>query len=96
MINIKSDGLTTFPQFRPLAIRDNLLAIFEPCDGSIIFLNPELEDGRLVLHDVLALEVAGEVVLELRHLQLAGGLAFSLLCKVLDDTFVFSGVSHLC
>merc|ERR1719370_1282900 len=47
-----------------LSVRNNLNTILVPLCRSIVLLNPNLEGGGLPLHHVLALQLAGEGVLE--------------------------------
>ena len=51
--------------YLPLAVRNYLDAVLEPLHLRIVLLHAELEDGGLVLHHVLPLQLVGELVLEL-------------------------------
>merc|ERR1719357_2068211 len=50
-----------------LSVRNNLNTILVPLCRSIVLLNPDLEGSGLPLHHVLALQLAGEGVLEIFH-----------------------------
>ena len=79
----------------PLAVGDNLDAVLVPLDLCVVLLDAQLEDRRLVLHHLLALELAGELVGKLLDLHLALGLVGALLAKVLDDALVLARVAQL-
>ena len=81
----------------PLSIRDNLDTILVPLGRGIVLLDPNLEDGSLALDHVLALQLAGEGVLELGHLELAAGGVLALLGELaVDLASPFACIRHLC
>ena len=80
----------------PLSVRNNLNTILVPLCGSIVLLDPNLEGGGLPLHHVLALQLAGEGVLELFHLELAAGGVLALLGELaVNLARPFASVCHL-
>ena len=79
----------------PLAVGNNFHPVLEPLDLGVVLLDTDLEDGGLVLDNLFALELAGELVAEFFHLHLACCLVAALLAKVLDDTLVLAGVGEL-
>ena len=66
----------------PLAIRDNLNSILVPFERCIVLLHTNFKDGSLVFHHLLALQLAGEGMLELSNLHIALGFTLSLLGKL--------------
>ena len=82
-------------QNSPLPIRNDLHTILVPLERGIVLLNPNFKYGSFILHNLLALQRAGESVLEFSYLDIALALIFAFLCKLsLNDTFPFSGVAQ--
>ena len=79
----------------PLSIRNDLNSILEPLDLGIILLNANIKYGGVVLHNLLTLQLAGELVLKLGNLDITLGLILSLLAKLLDDALVLARVLNL-
>merc|ERR1719187_1136814 len=81
----------------PLAVWNNLDTILVPLGGGVVLLDINLEGGSLAFDHVLALQLAGEGVLELLHLQLAAGSVLALLGELaVDLASPFASIRHLC
>merc|ERR1719384_1805069 len=70
---------------------------FLPLGRGIVLLDTNLEDGSLALDHILALQLAGEGMLELLHLQFAAGGVLPLLGELaINLASPFACIRHLC
>ena len=97
-VNVKGCQQTKLKAFSsPLAIRDNLNSILVPFERCIILFYTNFKDGSLVFHHLLALQLAGEGMLELSNFHITLGFTLPFLGKLpFNFTAPLARITQLC